>query len=234
VIIQETTFGGTISALCHGAGINHPSMSDLVTEVEYVDANGELRVVKDPGLLRAAAGTLGLMGVVTAYTVRLDKMTYTAMRPHRAPVELAVPPPQEYIDAALAGDKRYEWIKELISGHDKETLAKARADFIERAEGSYYAEWFWFSLQSDVYVNTWDNTGDESKAVESPSDFEAFLEWLEEWVVEAITSWALWQILPGEVQAKLLGFLTLALFPNIQDNEPPSSLPFFNSSADGV
>lgn len=226
VIIVETTFGGTISAMCHGAGINHPSLSDLVTEVEYVNANGEVRTVTDPALLRAAAGALG---VVTAYTVRLDKMTYTSMRPRRVPVELAIPPPQEYIDAARAGDKRYEWIRELISPHGDEVIAKARAEFVHRAETDYYAEWFWFALQSDVWVNTWDNTGKESEAVNTPSDFEAFLEWLEEWLVEVITSWALWQLLPGDVQAKLLGFLTLALFPNVTENDPPSTPPDLRS-----
>jgi hypothetical protein len=225
VIIVETTFGGTISAMCHGAGINNPTLSDLVTEVEYVDANGEVRTVIDPGLLRTASGALGLLGVVTAYTVRLHKMTYTSMRPQRIPVELAIPHPQEYIDAARGGDKRYEWIQELISPHDDEALAKARTDFVNRAETDYYAEWFWFALQSDVWVNTWDNTGSESEAVDSPSDFEAFLQWLEEWLVEVITSWALWQLLPGDVQAKLLGFLALALFPNVTENDPPSTVP---------
>jgi FAD/FMN-containing dehydrogenase len=229
VIIVETTFGGTISAMCHGAGINHPSLSDLVTEVEYVDANGEVRTVTNPGLLRAAAGALGLLGVVTAYTVRLDKMTYASMRPRRVPVELAIPPPQEYIDAARSGDKRYEWIRKLISPHGDEVIAKARAEFVHRAETDYYAEWFWFALQSDVWVNTWDNTGKESEAVNTPSDFEAFLEWLEEWLVEVITSWALWQLLPGDVQAKLLGFLALALFPNVTENDPPSTAPDLRS-----
>jgi len=195
-----------------------------VTEVEYVNANGELRTVdrEDSELLRAAAGALGLLGVVTAYTVKLDRMTYTSMRPQRVPVELAIPQPQEYIDAALTGDKRYEWINELISGYDKNMLDKARAEFIKEAEGSYYAEWVSFSLQDDVCVNTWDNNGDESQAVDSPSDFEALLEWLEEWLVEVITSWTLWKLIPGEVQAKLLGFLTLALFPNLSANDPPS------------
>ena len=79
VIIVETTFGGTISAMCHGAGIAHQTLSDLVVEVEYVDPNGELRTVSDPELLKAASGALGLLGVVTAYTIRLNKMTYTSM-----------------------------------------------------------------------------------------------------------------------------------------------------------
>ena len=74
-------------------------------------------------------------------------------------------------------------------------------------------------------MNTWDNTGVKSEAVASPSDFEVFLEWLEEWRAEVITSWELWQLLPGEVLAKLLGFLMLALFPNVSEHDPPSTAP---------
>ncbi len=103
VIMVETTVGGSISAMCHGAGITHKTLSDLVVEVEFVDPNGEVRTVSDPELLKAASGALGLLGVVTAYTLRLNKMTYAAMRPVRVPIELAVPPPQEYITAAKKG-----------------------------------------------------------------------------------------------------------------------------------
>jgi hypothetical protein len=78
-------------------------------------------------------------------------------------------------------------------------------------------------LQRDVWVNTWDNTGDPEQATITPSDFEAFLEWLEEWLAHLLIDWPVWQAVPGEIQAKLLGFLTLLLFPNVQESDPPSN-----------
>ena len=216
----EITFGGSISQICHGAGIGNKSLSDLVAEVEYVDANGLLQTVSDPNFLRAAAGSFGLLGIITAYTIRLNKMTYAAMRPCRSPVELAIPPPWEYIVAAKSGDEKFKYINDLISRHSQETLDMAQAEFIQRAETHYYAEWFWFPLQKDVWVNTWENNGSEAESRNIPSDFEAFLEWLEEWIAEQLNNWAVYQLLPGEVQAKILGFFTLFQLPNITDNDP--------------
>jgi hypothetical protein len=223
VIIVETTFGGTISAMCHGAGIAHQTLSDLVVEVEYVNPSGKLHTVSDPELLKAASGALGLLGVVTAYTIRLNKMTYTSMRPAKVPMELAVPPPQEYIGAAKRGDLKYQLIKDLVDQHSEETLRKATEKFIRSAGNDYYTEWFWFPLQRDVWVNTWDNTGDPEQATITPSNFEAFLEWLEEWLAHLLVDWIVWRALPGEIQAKLLGFFTLLLFPNVKETDPPSN-----------
>jgi hypothetical protein len=221
VIMVEITFGGSISPICHGAGLKHKTLSDLVVEVEYVDCNGKLHTISDPDLLKSAAGAFGLLGVVTAYTLRLDKMTYTSMKPFRCPIELAIPPPQEYIDAARKGDKKYKWIKDLTDQHSQETIDNALKDFIRRAENDYYAEWFWFTLQRDAWVNTWDNTGLQSQASEIPDDLQVFLQWLEEWLAETINNWVIWQALPGELQAKLLGFLTLMQLPNVTGTDPP-------------
>ena len=219
VIMVEITFGGSFSQICHGSGIGNKTLSDLVAEVEYVDANGVLQTVSDPDFLRAAAGSFGLLGIITSYTIRLDKMTYAAMRPQRSPVELAIPPPLEYIIAAKSGDEKYKYINDLISQHSQETLDKAQAEFIRQAESDYYAEWFWFPLQRDVWVNTWNNDGSEAESRDIPSDFEAFLEWLEEWIAEELNNWPVYQLLPGEVQAKVFGFFTLLQLPNVTDND---------------
>lgn len=42
VIMIEITFGGSNAPICHGAGINTQTLSDLVYELEYVDCNGKL------------------------------------------------------------------------------------------------------------------------------------------------------------------------------------------------
>jgi hypothetical protein len=225
VIMVEITFGGSISAICHGAGINHQTLSDLVVEVEYVDCHGELRTVSDPELLRAAAGGLGVFGVVVGYTVRLDKMTYAAMRPSKQPIELAIPPPKEYVTLAQSGDPQYAYIKTLVAKHTQAELDAAYTQFVNIAEGDFYSEWFWFPLQSDGWVNCWKNDGDEKDASEIPSPFMIFLEWLEEWIMEEVNNWSVWQALPGELQAKLFGFLALSTSSNVKEGQPSRTLP---------
>ena len=44
IIAVMITYGGSNAMLCHGAGLTTQTLSDLVTEMELVDANGELRV----------------------------------------------------------------------------------------------------------------------------------------------------------------------------------------------
>lgn len=221
---METTYGGTIGAICHGAGIAHPTLSDIVTEVEFVDPNGAVHTISDPELLKAAAGSLGLLGVVTAYTIRFDRMTYAAMRPGQVPIELAVPPPQEYIDAAKKGDPKYKYIKDLISQHSEEAIVKATAEFIRQCETYYYTEWIWFPLARNVWVNTWDNNGVEAEAKDLPTNFQVFIQWLEGWLAQIINNWSVNQALPGELQAKLLAFFTLSQLPNVKPDDPTGTL----------
>lgn len=43
VIMVEVTFGGTNAPICHGSGFTTKTLSDLVVEVEYVDAKGDIQ-----------------------------------------------------------------------------------------------------------------------------------------------------------------------------------------------
>lgn len=96
VIMVEITWGGSNAPICHGAGLRHRTLSDLVAEVEFVNAHGKLQTVSDPALLRAAAGCFGLLGIVTSLTLKLDKMSYAALRPTSPRLALAVPPPASF------------------------------------------------------------------------------------------------------------------------------------------
>ena len=86
VIMVEITLGGSNAPICHGAGRQHQTLSDLVRSIEYIDANGNLRTVDKPEYLRAAAGCFGLMGVVTHLTLEFQPMTYANMTPVKIPV----------------------------------------------------------------------------------------------------------------------------------------------------
>ena len=84
--------GGVAIPMCHGGGIAHKTIADRILKIgpslrdpnlsqlsrsllsfiaEYVDSNGMVQFVDDPELLAAAAGSLGLLGIVTAITYKV-------------------------------------------------------------------------------------------------------------------------------------------------------------------
>src|SRR5262245_27240004 len=100
VIMVEITYGGSNAHICQGAGRHSTTLSDLVTSIEFVNARGELQTVDHPQLLKIAAGCFGMLGIVTAVTLKLDPMTYARMMPTAPRVALAVPPPANYATPA--------------------------------------------------------------------------------------------------------------------------------------
>ena len=72
------------------------TLSDLVVEIEYVDANGVKQTINDPAELLAASGAFGLLGVVVSLTLQIDDMGLVNMMPVKLPMPLAIPPPKGY------------------------------------------------------------------------------------------------------------------------------------------
>jgi hypothetical protein len=146
---MQVTFGGTNAPICHGSGLSTSTLSDLVVEVQYVDAKGVLRTVNDPVELRAASGAFGLLGVVIAVTLQLDDMGVTDMMPVKVPMPLAIPPPKGY-------PIPYE-VQKIMDEYKitSDQLAEAQKTFEWRCNNDYYLEWFWFPYQDDCWVNTW-------------------------------------------------------------------------------
>lgn len=155
VDLVEITFGGSTSPMTHGTGLDHPTMSDLVTEVEFINANGELQTVNDPKKLRAAAGALGVMGVITAVTMKLERMSYANMKPYKPAAMLGVPPPPGW-------DKPIP--KQLDIKATPAQLKGAQKTFEDQIKQNYYNEWFWFPFQPKCFVNCWHNDGDATKS----------------------------------------------------------------------
>ena len=151
-VVREVTFGGTNAPICHGSGLSTTTLSDLVVEVEYVDAQGVVRTVNDPTELQAASGAFGLLGVVVSLTLQLDEMGVVDMTPVKVPMPLAIPPPKDY-PLPLEVQKILE-----EKGITTEQLEVAQSEFEERCERDYYLEWFWFPYQQDAWVNTWSST----------------------------------------------------------------------------
>jgi hypothetical protein len=202
VIMVEITWGGSNAPICHGAGLRHLTLSDLVTEIEFVNARGELQTVTDQALLRVAAGCFGLLGVVTAITLKLDPMSYAALRPAKLPVPLTIPPPHG-LRLPSAVDMR---------GITAAQLETAWERFVGECENAYYSEWFWFPYAHECWVNCWSNDGRREDAQPYPSRWETLIEEAEEYLMQLLST-TVFRALPGRVQAELLAAGAMASLP---------------------
>ncbi|MGH3426573.1 MAG: hypothetical protein ACRDQZ_03205, partial [Mycobacteriales bacterium] len=205
VIMVEITWGGSNAPICHGAGRRHRTLSDLVTEIEFVNAKGELQVVNDPAQLRAAAGCFGLLGVLTALTVKLDPMSYAVMTPVRPRLALTVPPPKGFsIPAAVD-----------MSGISEADLEQSRTEFVRHCEEDYYTEWFWFPYQQHGWVNCWKNDGRREEATPYPTAIETTVEEASEYLAELAND-GVFKLLSGRMQAELLATGAMVALPDNQ------------------
>jgi hypothetical protein len=204
VIMVEITYGGSNAPICHGAGWKNETLSDLVTAIEFVNANGELQVVTNAQQLKAAAGCFGLLGIVTAITIKLDPMTYAVMKPQKKPLPLCVPP-------LSRSDVPAEVDMSNISDAD---LKNAQQNFIRQCEQDYYAEWFWFVFEEQGWVNCWHNDGEKSVAKDYPSETETWFQEMQNYIGQLVLDFDLFEMLPGDVQAKMLAKAAMAVLPS--------------------
>ena len=211
----RTTYGGSNAPICHGAGAGHQTISDYVRRIEYVDANGNLQTVSDPAHLKAAAGCFGLLGVVTHITFELDEMTYAVLKPLKSDVAEAIPPLAKSDIPTALRTADYDNITQKELDDWKEAFAT-------RAANDYYAEWFWFTYQKKVWVNSWNNTDDDTGFIDYPNGADTFFQWLQGWIGGVMTDTSFFQALPGAWQAQFLATLGLAVLPPTlgEDNTP--------------
>lgn len=217
VIMVEITWGGSNAPICHGAGWRNQTLSDLVAEIEFVNAHGELQTVSDPEQLKAAAGCFGLLGIVTALTLKLDPMSFAAMRPQQRPVQLTIPPP--------AGFRIPMPLQIPTTPTEREA---AWNDFVHRCENDYYAEWFWFAYQPNCWINTWSNDGARAAASDYPPPSEVTLQEVGEYIGELLNESAWFKSLPGQVQGWILGAAAMAQLPDIADDQPAIVTPLID------
>lgn len=153
--------------MCHGSGFAHKSINDYIRSVEYVDVNGVVQSITDAMELHAALGCFGLMGIITHITYEVKKMTFAVMQPRKVKTMLAVPPPDpSHVPEALFVETSPDELQEAI------------VDFERRAAQDHYAEWSWFSYQSDVLVNTWSTVADSEGEEDYTTPTQTFLQWI--------------------------------------------------------
>jgi hypothetical protein len=201
VIMVEITWGGSNAPICHGAGLRHTTLSDLVTEVELVNAKGELQTIKDPAQLKAVAGCFGLLGLVTAITLKLDPMTFAKLQPKAPRVALTIPPP---------GGKAPPGVD--MTGVTEDAMKNAWDEFVHHCEHDYYAEWFWFPYESRCWVNCWNDDGKREEAVDYPSPREAWWQGVQNYLGE-LANQTLFRILPARTQARLMAVTAMLTLP---------------------
>lgn len=204
VIMVEITWGGSNAPICHGAGIRNQTLSDLVYEIEFVNAKGELQTVNDPDLLKAASGCFGLLGVVTSVTLKLDRMTYAVLEPKKKRVGLAIPPPQ-----GLTIPQGVD-----MSGITQADRDQAYQTFVQEVESSYYSEYFWFVFQKDCWVNCWKNNGQKDQATLYPGPFGNFFQQVEEYLAQLVTETSLFQALSPKTQADIMAGGAMLAMPS--------------------
>ncbi|KEF56350.1 uncharacterized protein A1O9_07931 [Exophiala aquamarina CBS 119918] len=216
VIMVEITMGGSNAPICHGAGRRHPSLSDLVHGIEYVDEGGNLRTInkdESPEFMSLAAGCFGLLGIVTHLTLELDPMSYAVMIPQKLPVMQAIPPPPGLADKDIPEALRIKMTPQMRQ--------KAQEEFEKHARNDFYAEWFWFPYTSKVWVNCWNTDQDGTGAEEFPSNTNVFIQWVETVALQIIQDseamFDLQQIFPW-TQATLISKLGLYAMPEVVDN----------------
>ena len=220
VIMVETTLGGSTSAMCHGAGRAHKTISDLVKRIEYVDAHGQLQSLsdKEPEFLKSAAGCFGIIGVVTHITLAFDPMSYAIMRPVKVPVVEAIPPPPDMPDNMVPKALRPE--RPLTA----EQKRKVQVDFEDRANNDYYAEWYWFPYSDQCWINTWKNTEDSSGVKPYPDDTAIFLSFAETFAVNVLQYAPVLSELVdisgmSEAIVSIISFFGLLNFPEVKKGE---------------
>lgn len=204
VIMVEITLGGSNAPICHGAGWKNETLSDLVTEIEFVNANGELQTVNDPQQLKAAAGCFGLLGIVTAITLKLNPMTYAVMQPYKQTIPLCVPP-------LTRTDVPPEINLQNISDAD---LQQAQQLFEKQCAQDYYAEWFWFVFEEQGWVNCWHNHGSKNDTKDYPSPSETWFQEMQNYIGQLVLDFDLFELLPGDIQARMLAKAAMAVLPS--------------------
>jgi hypothetical protein len=202
VIMVEITFGGSNGPICHGAGRHTQTLSDLVHEIEFVNANGEIQTVSDPELLKTAAGCFGLLGVVVSLTLKLDPLSYARMHPTTPRLALTIPPPDDFVVP-----------DEIDMEGVTEAKKKAAWDlFVDHCENYYYSEWFWFVFQDECWVNSWQNDGSGDQAEDYPSEARTKLQEIMEFLAH-LANKTIFRLLPGRAQAKLMASSAMDALP---------------------
>lgn len=206
VLVEITNVGWT-QPMCHGAGSQHPMVSDMVTAIEFINAKGEVQVIDDPMQLRVAAGSLGLIGVILSQTFRLSKLQIAEMHPKDVPTPLAIPPPSR--------DRVPEQKDFDVAKYTDEELYDAKQKMVKEFS-KFYVNYYWFAFQPNCWVHNWDAKPFNPAVDVRPEYPDAKQVWWQrtQLNISEVLQKTVLNLLPPVKIARLFGISGMALQPN--------------------
>lgn len=192
VIMVEITIGGANAPICHGAGINNETLSDIVHAIEIIDHNGKIRSfnrndhTKEMSVL---SGSFGLCGVIVSVTLEVDYVSYAVLKPYKPLLEEGIPKPEN----CIMHNPAYTEFRKLILD-------------------SYYNEFFWFPPSDRLWINCWNNNGIRKDAVEYPSHIEKHLQEASGALGEFANN-TLFKLFSAKIQQDLFSHVAMASLP---------------------
>lgn len=205
-VVPSINATGFVAAGCHGTGWAQPTVPDLIYAIEFVGADGQVHVFSEdttPNEMAAARVSLGMLGLITSITLKVDPM-------YRLWDQELIKPTADVMGpnpAETGGNVYPAALSRLVTGND-------------------YVELFWFPWSGSgilhptelddgyIWVKQWNHTQDPPRDIpaQTPSweDFVAALvmEQVAEntpvgapahWTIPVI-EWGLWQSLQQTIQ----------------------------------
>ena len=113
----EVNVVGAIGTCSHGAGIGTQTLSDYVYEIEFIDHNGNRQIInkkEHPHLIRSAASSLGLLGLIVFVTLEMDELDIVEFVPRNTYKDLVIPWPKNYPNAEARRNRQeyLDWAQE--------------------------------------------------------------------------------------------------------------------------
>jgi hypothetical protein len=138
-VIPFVLVGGAVANGCHGTGVHHPHFTDLVRELELIDAQGRPKTYRRPEPLG-------------------DDPTATELDEHRTWDALVVSLGTLGVIYSITFDCVEMFNVRAVDYHAD--MAETLGNVKELVEGNDYAEVFWFPYQERVWVKTWNRTSE--------------------------------------------------------------------------
>ncbi len=139
---------GFVAAGCHGTGWNQQTVSDFISEIEFVGADGQLHVFSEettPSDMAAVRVNLGLLGIITKVTMRVEPL----YRLHDEEIVVATENVMGPNPAKTDGEIRTANLHKLITENE-------------------YVELFWFpgsGFDGQIWVKKFNRTQDDVRDI---------------------------------------------------------------------
>lgn len=182
---------GFVVAGCHGTGWDQPTVSDFITELEFVAGDGSVHILSDettPAEMTAARVNLGLLGIVTRVTLKVEKLFKLLDEEIVVPTENIMGPNP----AKTGGEINTKNLQALLLGNE-------------------YVETFWFpgsGFDGSIWLKKFNRTDADIRDIPLRPDgwIDQFADFIMNWSAEDPLLWnivlpAAWDTISSRCQA---------------------------------